>query len=205
MGTLPYYIGAYLAGSIPFGWLITKAKGVDIRRIGSGNIGATNVGRALGRKYAILVFLLDFMKGYLPVMLTKSLLVSTGQGASSAWQLIVVALLAVAGHNYPVWLKFKGGKGVATSMGALMALLPGPALITLAVWVLVFSSFRYVSLASLASIVSLPVSTLFLKPELPYLILTATLTILSFIRHRSNIRALLSGTEHQFKKEDASP
>jgi glycerol-3-phosphate acyltransferase PlsY len=189
----PYYVCAYLAGSIPFGWIIARAKGVNIREVGSGNIGATNVGRALGKPFAVLVFILDFAKGFVPVWLTPP-------GHSTHWPLAVVALLTVIGHNYPIWLGFKGGKGVATSAGALSVLLPVTVLVAAAVWALIYFSTRYVSLASLGCAVSLPVTTYFYRPLAEYLILTSILMVLGFIRHWSNILALFQGKEHRFSR-----
>ena len=198
MDWAPYYIGAYLAGSIPFGWLAARANGIDIRTVGSGNIGATNVGRALGTKYAVLVFALDFLKGLVPAWLAAAY---AGPGPLP-WEVIGIALLAVIGHNYPVWLRFKGGKGVATSAGALTALLPFSAAVAAAVWVVFFFSTRYVSVASLASVISLPIATWFFRPERPCLILAFAIMILGIVRHRSNIAALIAGTEHRFQKKN---
>jgi len=193
---VPYFIGAYLAGSIPFGWLVARARGVDIQQVGSGNIGATNVGRALGKPYAILVFALDFLKGLLPAWLA----LRAAGGGPIPWEVIGVAILAVVGHNYPIWLKFKGGKGVATSAGALTALLPVTAAIGAAVWAAVFLTTRYVSVASLIAAISLPITTWFVRPERPCLVLTLVIAALGVVRHRSNISALIAGTENQFKK-----
>lgn len=207
MGPAPYYLIAYLSGSIPFGWLVARARGVDIREVGSGNIGATNVGRVLGKPYAVLVFSLDLAKGLLPVWAAQAAF-EKNPVPGAPWHLLGIALLAVLGHNHPVWLKFKGGKGVATSAGALAALLPVPLLIAAAVWVLFFYSLRYVSVASLAAMVSLPIATWFLKPEPAYLALTGVLVVFSFIRHRSNIAALIAGTERRFDrkpKQESAP
>ena len=201
MEFVPYYLGAYLAGSIPFGLLVARARGIDIRAFGSGNIGATNVGRALGRTYAVVVFTLDFLKGLIPAWMAAR---HAGPGPCP-WEVICVALLTVLGHNYPVWLKFKGGKGVATSAGALSALLLVPVLMALAVWVISFFTTRFVSVASLAATVSLPVTTWFVRPERSCLILTLAIMILCFIRHCSNIAALVAGTEHRFQKNQEYP
>ncbi len=131
------------------------------------------------------------MKGFIPAWLAAE---RAGPG-SIPWEVAGVALLAVIGHNYPVWLKFQGGKGVATSAGALMALLPLSVAVAAAVWTLFFFSTRYVSVASLAGAVSLPIATWFIRPERPCLILTLAIMILGFIRHRSNLLALIAGTE----------
>lgn len=202
MDWAPYYIGAYLAGSIPFGWLIARAKGVNIREIGSGNIGATNVGRALGGKVAALVFVLDFLKGLAPTWLAA---IHAGPGPYP-WQVVIVGMLTIIGHNFPVWLKFKGGKGVATTAGVLAALIPVTALVGITVWAILYFSTRIVSIASLAAAISLPITTWFARPELPCMVLTTAMMILGAIRHRSNIAALIAGTENRFdpKKEKAS-
>ncbi len=143
-------LAAYLAGSIPFGYLVTYwVKGIDIRTVGSGNLGATNVGRTLGFRYFVLVFLLDMLKGFLPT-LGFPWLVSRLTGSGPADLPVLVALAAILGHTFPVYLKFRGGKGVATSLGAVLALDP----ISCAVSVVVFGGLlavtRYVSLASLS-------------------------------------------------------
>ncbi|HXV74158.1 MAG TPA: glycerol-3-phosphate 1-O-acyltransferase PlsY [Sphingomonadales bacterium] len=197
MAYLPYYLGAYLLGSIPFGWLIARAKGVNIRDFGSGNIGATNVGRALGKPYAAIVFILDFGKGFLPVWIARA-------ANLPDWGLIAVAAIATLGHVFPVWLRFKGGKGIATGAGAMAALLPIPLAIAVAVWLILFYITRYVSVASLAAAAALPISTAFVRPTVPYLVFTILLALLAFFTHRSNIGALIRGTEHRFDNKKAS-
>lgn len=199
MDWAPYYIGAYLAGSIPFGWLVARAKGVNIREVGSGNIGATNVGRALGRNYAILVFLLDFLKGLIPTWLAAS-----QTGGSLPWEVIVVALLSITGHVFPIWLNFRGGKGVATAAGALTALLPIPVLAAVAVWIILFYSTRYVSVASLCAAVMLPFAAWLFDADTSGIALATSIMLLAFFTHRSNIAALLQGRENRFTKSDKS-
>ena len=164
--TLVYASGAvvpYLIGSVPFGFLIGKMKGLDIRTQGSGNIGATNVTRVIGKNWGKLCFLLDLMKGILPVVLV-SLLVRRGTFDDPCGILPAIAALAtVCGHIYPVYLHFKGGKGISTAAGAILALNP-PALLSAGVlWVIVFLTSRYVSLASIAAAVSLPVFAWIMK------------------------------------------
>ena len=148
----------YLIGSVPFGFLIGKMKGLDIRTLGSGNIGATNVTRVVGKNWGKLCFLLDLMKGILPVVLV-SLLVRRGIFDDPCGILPAIAALAtVCGHIYPVYLRFKGGKGISTAAGAILALNP-PALLSAGVlWAIVFLTSRYVSLASIAAAVFLPLS-----------------------------------------------
>src|SRR5215471_19512313 len=150
-------LGSYLLGSIPFGYLAGRLAGIDIRQAGSGNVGATNVVRVLGKKYGYPVFALDVLKGFGAVKI--SMLVAPG--VPLAWNSpeiigILAAISSVLGHLYPPWLRFKGGKGVATSAGALLALTPVATLIGVAIWIIVFWLSRYVSLASVTAAVVLP-------------------------------------------------
>jgi len=183
---------AYLIGSVPTGFLWAKACGIDIRKVGSGNIGATNVMRVLGKGPGITVLLIDAAKGFLPVFLVN------GQGTALP---IVCCLAVIAGHNWTCWLKFKGGKGVATSAGALAAMLPGPLLGGLVVWVIVFGISRYVSLASICGAVALPVVTWCLTRDLTLLSFTVVLSTLAIYKHKSNIQRLLAGTENRVGKK----
>ena len=151
---------AYLLGSIPTGFLVARARGIDIRTVGSGNIGATNVFRILGKPAGILVLLADAAKGWLAVFIVARLISGwsypdAGQPASE-WFRLCAGIAAILGHNYSCWLHFKGGKGIATSAGVLVALVPLPLLIILTIWILVFAFTRYVSLASIAASFSLP-------------------------------------------------
>src|SRR5207247_373642 len=148
-------IVSYFFGSIPTGFLWGKARGIDIRTVGSGNIGATNVMRALGKGPGIVVLLLDVAKGFVPVLLAQRLFPE----ADRARLQIVGCVAVIAGHNWTCWLRFKGGKGIATSAGALLAFLPGPLLVALGVWLIVFVPWRYVSLASVIAAATLPVAT----------------------------------------------
>ena len=208
--------GAYLIGSIPFGLLIGKARGTDIREHGSKNIGATNVGRVLGRKLGALCFLLDMLKGAIPVLAAgfacgvigiEPAALSGGQ----MWLWLAVAAAAVAGHMAPVFLGFAGGKGVATGFGAALAmwsLLTFPAIGALVVWYATLRLGRYVSLASMTAAVSLPAWYLVrcIPPSgenvigsifhaSPPLIVTAALALLIVWRHRANIARLRRGEE----------
>src|SRR5215469_12904065 len=151
-------IGSYVLGSIPFGYLAGRLGGIDIRQAGSGNLGATNVVRVLGKRYGYPVFALDVLKGFGAVKM--SMLMAPGKPAD--WNSpemfgILAAMSSVLGHLYPPWLKFKGGKGVATSAGALLALTPIAAVICAVVWIIVFGITRYVSLASVTAAVVLPI------------------------------------------------
>src|SRR5829696_817429 len=145
-------LAAYLIGAIPFGWLIARSRGVDIFHAGSGNIGATNVGRVLGRKWGTLVFALDFAKGAVPVALAGLLPTETHEALGPPEALRVgVALCTFLGHLFPLYLGFRGGKGVATGAGTVFVLVPGPAALSVLFWVTVLLASRVVSLASLAA------------------------------------------------------
>lgn len=195
----------YLAGSIPFGYLIGRFNGIDIRKFGSHNIGATNVTRVLGIACGRLCFLLDFLKGMLPVWF-----IGYGLGRNyiigAEWSGVLVAVGCVLGHMFPCWLNFKGGKGVATSIGALIALAFWPVIIALLVWWLVFRKTQIVSLASLATAVATPITALLLTLLGWYhthwiiILLMFFIGAIIFWRHRENIERLLKGTENKFKK-----
>lgn len=164
MPTWPLFIAiAFLAGSIPFGYLIGKAKGVDLRTVGSKNIGATNLGRVFGRKFFFLCFFLDMLKGFLPVAIAgwrSGLLGSFEMAGADAWWWLGVMAAAVLGHMYTPWLGFKGGKGVATGLGALFGVFPAlalPGVGSLVVFLIVLALWRYVSAASVVAALSLPV------------------------------------------------
>jgi len=199
----------YLIGSIPFGFIIGKINGIDIRTVGSGNIGATNVTRAVGPWAGKLCFLLDFCKGLLPVLALK-LLVSKGIIAPPAWGLgeLVLIFAVVLGHMFTCFLGFKGGKGIATAVGAVTAIAPLPALAAFLTWLVVFKLSGYVSLGSIIGAVSLPlwaVGLAWLKVTrslpLAVIIFFALLAVVAVWTHRSNIRRLLDGTENSFKKK----
>lgn len=203
---------AYLCGSISFALLLGKARGIDIRKVGSGNVGATNVGRALGRKWGLLCFALDVLKGFIPVFVAGFALGyihhANGQSLtiSQAWCWLAVMVCPVIGHIFPVWLRFKGGKGVATGFGVLLGVWPvltiaaGAALI---VWLIMAKTFRYVGLASAAAALSLPLCVLMLglvrsQPLgelLPFFTITGLLALLVIVRHRSNLARTFQGTE----------
>ncbi len=208
MGTLAaVLIGSYLLGSIPFGYLAGRIVGIDIRTAGSGNVGATNVVRVLGRKYGYPVFALDVLKGFGAVMMSK--LIAPGQ--PSEWNSpeilgILAAMSSVFGHLYPPWLKFKGGKGVATSAGALLALTPAATLIGVAIWIIVFGLTRYVSLASITAAVILPIVILGIKSHdqnnaKPLVYASACVAAVVIWRHRSNLSRLMRGTEPRFTRK----
>ncbi len=208
MGTLAaVLIGSYLLGSIPFGYLAGRIVGIDIRTAGSGNVGATNVVRVLGRKYGYPVFALDVLKGFGAVMMSK--LIAPGQ--PSEWNSpeilgILAAMSSVFGHLYPPWLKFKGGKGVATSAGALLALTPAATLIGVAIWIIVFGLTRYVSLASITAAIILPIVILVIRSHdqnnaKPLVYASACVAAVVIWRHRSNLSRLMRGTEPRFTRK----
>jgi glycerol-3-phosphate acyltransferase PlsY len=204
---LSWLVGAYLAGSVPFGLLLGRLKGVDIRQYGSGNVGATNAGRVLGRPWGIACFLLDVGKGLAPVLGYGLATGPTEQGgAMGALGWLAIGAAAVVGHVFPVWLKFRGGKGVATALGVLLGYWPVltvPGLVAGLIWVAVVKATGYVSLASMVAAATLPVlavaSGLVLgltAGEIAVFVgLTALLAGLVIVRHRGNIARLRAGTE----------
>ncbi len=188
-------LAAYLIGSIPTGFLAAKAKGVDIRSVGSGNIGATNVFRVLGKGPGIFVLLVDALKGFAPVYWLAPLCLQADSAADPEWVRIILSVFAILGHNYTCWLGFKGGKGIATSTGAFLALTPAPLGIAFVTWVSVFALSRYVSLASVASAFALPIGAWCLDLSIPLKVVTAIIGALAVFKHRANIQRLMAGTE----------
>ena len=204
LGTLA---ASYLAGSVPSGYIIGKMNGMDIRNHGSGNIGATNVTRVVGKGWGRVCFACDFLKGLLPA-LVATLLVKGGQLPDPAGALpLIAAFGAVAGHIWTLFLGFKGGKGVATAAGAIMAINPPALLVAGAVWVATFFGTRYVSVASIAASLSLPAAGFLFKfigvwrASLAELALLVILAVISILKHSSNIKRLLDGTEPSFAKK----
>ncbi|MGC9451036.1 MAG: glycerol-3-phosphate 1-O-acyltransferase PlsY [Oceanipulchritudo sp.] len=188
-------LAGYLIGSISFAVLIAKSRGVDIFSSGSGNPGATNVLRALGKPCGYGCFLLDALKGTAAVLVAAGLAVQFGEGVKLAG--IFGLLGAILGHSFSVFLRFRGGKGVATTVGGLFALMPWVMLVGAIVWLAVFLTTRYVSLASLALGLSLPVSSFFIEEDPRALVFCLFLTLLIVVRHRSNIQRLIAGTENR--------
>ena len=189
----------YLLGSISFAVLIARSQGVDILSVGSGNPGATNVKRVLGSPLGNTVFFLDVLKGFIAAGWP---LLCLGASESQSLALGVLGLIAgIAGHSFSCFLKFRGGKGVATTMGGLAALMPIVLLVGWLVWVIVFYASRIVAIASIAFAVSLPLGAFFMygMPDLRFA-LGLLLALLIIIRHRSNIQRLLRGEENSFKK-----
>jgi glycerol-3-phosphate acyltransferase PlsY len=210
-------IGSYLLGSIPFGLLIAKAHGKDLRSIGSGNIGATNVSRALGRKWAYICFGLDVLKGLLPMLATLSLArpLSTQSPTERVvllWLWLAVGCAAILGHIFPIYLKLKGGKGVATSFGVALGLWPYYTIcasFAVAVWAVVVLIWRYVSLASIGASVTFPavlILAIIVSPAWdftdlwPLIVAATAIPLMVIVRHRENIRRLIAGTESKISK-----
>ncbi len=211
---------AYLLGSIPTGFLVARAKGIDIRTVGSGNIGATNAMRVLGKPAGIFVLLMDALKGFFAVSLTAvyppdrlfpnifptEVIVHPGYDPLMT-PAIVAGVFAVLGHNYTCWLKFKGGKGIATSAGVYLALAPWAVLIALVVFVLALLATRYVSVGSISAAVALPAAVWILPPHNLLLgIVTTVLGVMAIYKHKGNLQRLAAGTESrlQFKKKEST-
>lgn len=208
---------AYLAGSIPFGLIVGRAKGIDPRTAGSGNIGATNLGRLLGIKYFFLVFFLDLLKGALPMAIASFILSREGPAADRTALTNVLHLLigfaGICGHMFSAFMGFNGGKGVATSLGVAFGLYPFftlAGLAALVVWILFFLPFRYVSLASIIASAAFPVAFILIGrqngwdpfgKQVPLLAFAMLVTALIVIRHRSNISRLLAGTENKIVRK----
>lgn len=187
--------GAYLLGSIPTAYLLVKLNaGVDIREVGSGNVGSTNSFRAAGKKTGTLVFLIDVAKGFIPVYLANLI--------GGEWMAVFAGLLVLIGHMFPLWLGFKGGKGVACALGIAFALVPLVALMALGVWLILALSTGYVSIASCAAILSAALISLFMQQPWMYTLLLFVITVLAVIRHRKNFENLARGTENKsFRKK----
>ncbi|MEP6708998.1 MAG: glycerol-3-phosphate 1-O-acyltransferase PlsY [Verrucomicrobiota bacterium] len=196
----------YFVGSLPTGHLVGRSLGVDISKYGSGNIGATNVLRVLGRRWGYLVFSIDTLKGFLAVRVAFYLVQIAKMGVERIELLgILAAITCIMGHTFPIWLRFKGGKGVATSAGALLGLMPLAIVAIFCVWLIIFQLTRYVSLASMGAAAALPVvvGILILRKFvtddalLYFSVLIAGVVIW---RHRSNLKRLINGTEHRFSR-----
>jgi glycerol-3-phosphate acyltransferase PlsY len=186
---------SYLLGAVPFGLVAARLRGVDLRRAGSGNIGATNAGRVLGRPVGLAVFVLDLLKGWFPAFVLAPW--AAGEGGDPLRLQVACAALAVLGHVFPVWLGFRGGKGVATASGALIAIDPIVFLVGGAAWLVVLGLTRYVGLSSICMGLAFVAAAWWRAPGgAPDLAVgTGLLAVLILVRHRSNIRRMLSGTE----------
>lgn len=222
---------AFLLGSIPFGLIIATVKGIDIRQHGSGNIGATNVLRVIGQKYGITCLFLDALKGFIPTVVAIScirfpemqnplslatLIPFSAEFPMQTAQLfqVLTGLFAILGHNYSPWVGFKGGKGIATSAGVLIALMPAAILILIIVWAVVFFVSKYVSLASIVAAAVLPLITLWGSWfhgkiqngtwNKTLFVFTIIIAVLAIWKHRGNISRLRQGTENRFSRKAKS-
>lgn len=194
---------AYLLGSIPTGFLVAKARGVDIRSVGSGNIGAANTFRAIGKTAGILVLVIDALKGYAAVMACTLILKLFGvaQLADDTYH-VIAGVLAVLGHNYPCWLGFKGGKGIATTGGVYLALAPLAVLFAVLAFIVGFAVTRITSVGSILAAIVLPLAVCLTKDNWTLRIVTIALGLLALVKHKTNMQRLIAGTENrvQFKK-----
>ena len=218
-------VAFFLVGSVPTGYLLAKSRGLDIRRHGSGNIGATNVWRVMGWKWGLPAFILDVLKGFLPLFLlreiafpdislirTFGLYRETIVVSDTRWQvellLVLCGLAAIIGHNYTPWLGFKGGKGIATSAGVFAALMPPVLGVALSLWIVLTVVTRYVSVGSIAAAAVLaPAAWWFYPGQWIFFGLACLAGVLAIYRHKSNIQRLLAGTESKItfgSKKDAS-
>lgn len=199
---------AFLVGSVPTGYLIARSKGIDIRKHGSGNIGATNVGRVLGKKLGLVCFALDVLKGLVPTLVMGIVLGTLGSldvAPSDAWAWLGVMAMTVLGHLFTPWLGFKGGKGVATSLGALLGVAPAlalPCMLAFAVWIGSLRVWAMVGLSSVLAACCLPIGVALLfvltgriEAMVPFLVITLALAALVIVKHRSNLRRIAQGTE----------
>ena len=203
---------AYFLGSLPTGYLVGRARGIDLRKQGSGNIGATNALRVLGKPAGIFVLLVDAAKGALATAWLPGVATSvagspagSGAGAGSIWLPIAGGVAAVLGHNYTCWLRFKGGKGIATSAGVLAGLLPAAFFTVLATFGLCLGISRIVSLSSLVAAAVLPFATWYWTRQPVLVGFTTILSVFAFVRHRANIARLRAGTEPRIGQRKAEP
>jgi len=192
-----YVLTAFFMGSLPFGHWLALARGVDLREQGSGNTGATNVGRVLGKKWGIFVFVLDLGKGWIAVALAQRI-----GNLPETWS-VTVGVFAVLGHVFSPWLGFRGGKGVATSAGILIGLAPWVALGVALIWFLTFQMSRTVSVASLCAATAFPLFVFWLMPEQKvFQSISIGMTVLVWFRHRDNLKRLFQGKENRFVKPE---
>lgn len=196
---------SYLFGSISWGFIIGKIKGIDIREHGSKNIGATNVTRVLGKSFGYLCFALDFLKGFFPSYLMMFVIVLPTIPNDIG---VILAILGTfLGHIFPIYLKFKGGKGVATGTGAVLAVSPLATIIGFVIWVIIFKTTKYVSVASITSAIIVPLLTIFFSVQGTYplsialQIFIVIIGVIAIVKHKSNIARLINGTEYRFEKK----
>lgn len=200
IGIIASALLGYGVGSISFAVLIARSRGIDIFKVGSGNPGATNVLRSLGKGAGYTCFVLDALKGVVAVLLGHGMAIVLRVPEQGAWFATVGLLAAILGHSFSAFLRFRGGKGVATTVGGLLALMPVVMLVGAGCWLAVFFTTRYVSLASIVLGVSLPVSAWISGGSRLQVLLCGFLAILILVRHRANIRRLMAGTENRAGK-----
>lgn len=188
---IAFVAGAYLLGSIPFGLVLGRLRGIDVRQVGSGNIGATNVARSLGKKLGLVVLVLDLAKGALPVLLFQRL----GLDRVHPFGLTAVGLAPILGHCFPVWLRLRGGKGVATALGVFLAIDPAVTGMAVAVFAVLYALFRVVSLGSMVATAALAALLWLLGRPAPEIALGILVMVLILVQHRQNIRRLLRRAE----------
>lgn len=181
---------AFLLGSIPWGYIIAKSKGVDLRKVGSGNIGATNVLRTVGKKEALFTLVLDLSKGAIPVIVSKFIYQEDGLLFAG-----VVGVSSILGHCYSPWLKFKGGKGVSTALGVLLAYTPTLGIISILVWIVAYGITKISSVGALTSFTLMPFIAILLGYREEVLYIAATIAAIIILRHRANIKRLIRGEE----------
>jgi glycerol-3-phosphate acyltransferase PlsY len=200
-------VAAYLLGSFPTGYLVARARGIDIRAVGSGNIGATNVFRMVGKTAGVFALIIDGLKGYAACTWLCDWVLALPGGPTTNTELyrILAGITAVLGHNFTCWLKFKGGKGIATSAGVYFALAPLAAGVALSTWIIVFALGRYVSVASIAAAVALPTAVWLTQDNRFLGIVTTALGLLAIYKHKGNIQRLLNGTERRLGQKSATP
>lgn len=208
LGYILAAVAAYLLGSIPTGYLVGRQRGIDIRNAGSGNIGATNVFRVLGKGLGMFVFAVDVLKGYAACEVVGVFgfkWFGDGTVPVHEYFAILAGFVAVVGHNFTCWLDFRGGKGIATSAGVMLALFPKALLVVLGIWALIFAVSRYVSLASIAGAFWLPVFVLVFGYAKERFWVSVIMTALAIYKHKSNIQRLIAGTEHRFGDKPEPP
>ncbi|MFO0919761.1 MAG: glycerol-3-phosphate 1-O-acyltransferase PlsY [Planctomycetaceae bacterium] len=204
---LVIFLASYLCGSIPFGLVIVRlVSGKDLRQLGSGNIGATNAGRVLGKTWGLIILLLDALKGAGPALAAPWLAEQTGATLSPQSAQVLAAVGAILGHMFPVWLGFRGGKGVATALGVILVLAPWGTLIAAAVFAVSFAAKRIVSLSSILAAISFGAYQLWVLSPQPFgpesrslAVFSVAIPLLIIVRHRANIARLLQGTEPTFR------
>lgn len=196
------FVGAYLLGSIPFGLLVARAKGIDLTKVGSGNVGATNVNRALGKEWGIATFIMDMVKGFLPTLVARMLIKDPVGGFDPQALWLLVGMTAVFGHAKSIFWGFKGGKGISTSMGVCLAATPLVAIACFSLFVVVLALTRYMSIASMVAVpASVPFTWLFPNHSPQLLPLYGVLSVAVVVLHRKNIDRLREGTEPKFRFE----